>query len=60
MTDTNYIKYYKKVPLFCWFDHFLYIRAEICQIFRCFLENLRLSKRRSEINLPLVLKVFLQ
>ena len=51
---SNYIKYYEKVPLFCCFDHFLYTRAEICQIFRCFfLENLRLSKRHSEINWPL-------
>ena len=25
--------YYKKVPLFCQFDHFLDSKAEICQIF---------------------------
>ena len=25
--------YHKKMPLFCWFDDFLYSRAEICQIF---------------------------
>ena len=42
------------MPLFCWFDHFLYSRSEICQIFWCFfLENLRLSKSHSEINWPL-------
>ena len=37
--------------LLCWFDHFLDSRAEICQIFRCFLENLWHS-RHSEINWP--------
>ena len=41
------------MPLICWFDHFLYSRAEICLIFRWFFFNLRLSKRRSEINWPL-------
>ena len=29
--------YYKEVPLFCLFDHFLDSRAEICQTKRCFL-----------------------
>ena len=34
-----------------WFDHFLDSEAEICQIFlRFFLENLKESKRQSEIN----------
>ena len=27
------VLHYKKVPLFCWFDHFLDFRAEILQIF---------------------------
>ena len=48
---TNYNKFYKKVPL-CWFDHFLYSRAEICQFFRWFFGKFK-SKRHSEINWPL-------
>ena len=56
---TNYLQiilditYYRKVPLFCWFDHFLYSRAEICQIFRWFFGKFKISKRHSEINWPL-------
>ena len=38
----NYI--HIKVPLFCWFYHFLYSRAEICHIFVSFLENSRHQK----------------
>ena len=51
--DTNYIKYYKKVSLFCWYDHFLYSKAEICQNFRWFFGKFKISKRHSEINWPL-------
>ena len=47
--------YSKKIPLFCWFDHFLCPRAEICQIFHWFFGNFKVSKRHSEINGPLVL-----
>ena len=41
------------MPLFCWFDHFLYSRAEICQIFRWLFVKFKISKRHSEINSPL-------
>ena len=34
-----------------WFDRFLDSGAEICQIFVGFLETLKKSKRRSEIDL---------
>ena len=51
--DTNYIKYYKKVPLFCWFYHFLYSRAEICQIFWGIFGKFEISKGHSEINWPI-------
>ena len=50
--DTNYIRYYQRVPLFCWFDHFLYPRAEICQFFCWFFGKFKTSKRLSEINWP--------
>ena len=49
----------KKVPSLCWFDHFLVSRAEICQNFVVFLENLKTSKRHSEIIWPLVTGLFL-
>ena len=45
--------YYKKVPLFCWFDHILDLWAEICQIFRWFFRKFKISKRHSESNWPL-------
>ena len=41
-----------KVFLFCWFDHFLDSRAEICQIFRWFFGKFKAPKRHSEINWP--------
>ena len=47
-------KLYYQVLSFCWFHHFLYSRAEICQIFHWFLENKKISKRHSEINWSLV------
>ena len=40
--------------LFCWFDYFLDIRAEICQIFRWFFGKPMTPKRHSEIHWPLV------
>ena len=49
----NYIKYYETVSLFCWYDHFLYSRAEICQIFRRFFGKFKISRRHSKINWPL-------
>ena len=42
------------MSLFCWFDHFLYTRAEICQIFRCFFGKFKISKGHSEVNRLLV------
>ena len=47
--------YYKKVPLFCWFDHFLVSRAEMRQSFRWFFEKSMTPKKHSEINWPLSL-----
>ena len=38
----DYLMYLKTFLL--WFDHFLDPWAEICQIFRCFLENLKNQK----------------
>ena len=38
------------MPLFCWFDHFLDSRTEICQIFLCCFWKI------SEINWPLKIK----
>ena len=46
--------HYKKVPLFCCRDHFLYSRAEICQIFCWFFGKLQISERHSEINWTLI------
>ena len=45
------------MPLFCWFDNFLYPRAENCQNFRCFFGKFKISKRHSEINWPLVVYI---
>ena len=42
------------MPLLCWFDYFLDIRAEICQIFRWFFGKPMTPKRHSEIHWPLV------
>ena len=42
------------MPLFCWFDHFLVSRPEICQISFFFFGKFKSSKRHSEINWPLV------
>ena len=47
----GYFMYYSAFIL--WFDHFLDSGAKICQIFRWFFENLKKSKRHSEINWPL-------
>ena len=48
----GYLMYYSAFII--WFDHFLHSGAEICQFFVGFLENLKKSKRHSEINWPLV------
>ena len=32
------------MPSFCWFDHFLYSRTEICQIFCCFFGKFKIIK----------------
>ena len=39
--------------LLWWFDHFLYSRAEICQIFHWFFGKSMTTKRHSGINWPL-------
>ena len=41
------------MSVLCWFDHFLYSRTEICQIFRCFFRKFKISERHFEINWPL-------
>ena len=41
------------MSLFYWFDHFLYSGQKSVKFIGVFLENLRLSKRHSEINWPL-------
>ena len=51
--DFSYHMKNPMVSLLCWFDHFLYSRAEICQIFRWFFGKFKISKRHSEINWPL-------
>ena len=52
---------YKKVPLFCRFDHFLDSWAEICQIFRWFFGNsMTLTPNwHSEINWSLKISNYL-
>ena len=45
------------LPLYCWFDHFLYSRTEICQNFRWFFGKFRTPKRHSEINWPLTFQI---
>ena len=45
--------YYKKVPLFCWFHHFLESRAEIVKFFRWSLVKTMTPERHFEINWPL-------
>ena len=42
------------MPLLCRFDHFLFSRSEICQIFRWFFGKFKTPKRHSEMNWPLV------